>query len=98
MAVSQTDQFNGQYSPFYFQGQRAIKYPTSSSLKAIYNPIVNETGKREFALIVNVDKTMIDAKWWQKLAGLKDANEWFWAGELKRPENIRNLLSNEIVL
>ena len=30
LAVSQVDQLNGQCSPFYFQGQRAIKYPTSS--------------------------------------------------------------------
>ena len=29
-AVSQSDQLNGQCSPLYFQGQRAIKYPTSS--------------------------------------------------------------------
>ena len=29
-AVSQADQLNGQYSPFYFHRQTAIKYPTSS--------------------------------------------------------------------
>ena len=52
LEVSQVDQLNGQCSPFYFQGQRAIKYPSSSIKKATYNPIVSETGKRKFALIV----------------------------------------------
>ena len=50
LAISQVDQLNGQCSPFNFQCQRAIKYPTSSIWKATYNPIVSETGKRKFDL------------------------------------------------